>query len=114
MIMTQTQNKLTLQTWICAIYAIKEIMVPALSSIIINTKYKGAILKIANLIKIILALQNPTESGKTAIVSLDKYNSCKVVIDNCDSYDITIARNEMWVFLNLSKKVSLLVNNQFY
>jgi hypothetical protein len=30
-----------------------------------------------------------------AWVTLDKYKNCKVVIDNCAPFDITLARNEV-------------------
>ncbi len=45
------------------LYAIKELTVPALSSMLINTKYKGVITKMANPITTIFTLHNPTISG---------------------------------------------------
>ncbi len=34
-------------------------------------------------------------SGMPAIVTIDKNNNCKLVIDNCAPYDVTIDRNDV-------------------
>jgi len=34
-------------------------------------------------------------SGMPAVVTVDKNNNCKIVIDNCEPYDITIDRNDI-------------------
>jgi len=41
------------------------------------------------------APNNSTTSGKSALVTLDKYKNCKLVIVNCAPYDIVLARNEV-------------------
>jgi hypothetical protein len=33
--------------------------------------------------------------GMPAIVSIDKNNNCKIVLDNCAPYDVTISRNDI-------------------
>jgi hypothetical protein len=35
----------------------------------------------------------PMLSGMPAVVTVDKNNHCKIVIDNCAPYDVTIDRN---------------------
>ncbi len=34
-------------------------------------------------------------SGMPAIVSIDKNNNCKLIIDNCAPYDVVIDRNNI-------------------
>jgi hypothetical protein len=78
-----------------ALYAVKETTIPALSSMVISSKFKGNISDTAKPIATVHAPQNPTLSGMPAWVTLDKYKNCKMVIDNCAPYDIVIARNEI-------------------
>ena len=78
-----------------ALYAVKETTIPALSSMVISSKFKGNICDTAKPIATVHALQNPTISGMPAWVTLDKYKNCKMVIDNCAPYDVVIARNEI-------------------
>jgi hypothetical protein len=78
-----------------ALYVVKEMTVPALSSMVISTKFKGNVFDTAKPIATVHAPQNPTISGMPAWVTLDKYKNCKMIIDNCVPYDIVIARNEI-------------------
>jgi hypothetical protein len=55
-----------------ALYSVKEITIPALSSMMINNKYKCRICETAKPIATVLALRNPTISGMLAWVTLDK------------------------------------------
>ncbi len=48
-----------------------------------------------NFIATIFAPKNPMLSGMPAVVSIDKNNNCKIVIDNCAPYDVTIDRNDI-------------------
>jgi hypothetical protein len=34
-------------------------------------------------------------SGMPAIVTINKNNNCKIVVDNCAPYDVTIARGDV-------------------
>jgi hypothetical protein len=76
-----------------ALYAIKEVTIPALSSMMVTTKYKGLTNETAQPIATIHAPQHPTISGMPAWVTLDGYKNCKLIIDNCAPYDIIIPRN---------------------
>jgi len=78
-----------------ALYSLKETTIPALSTMISNAKFKGTICYSANPVATIYAPTNPTISGIPALVTLDKYKHCILVIDNCAPYDITLARNEV-------------------
>ena len=79
-----------------ALYAVKETTIPALSSMVISSKFKGNVCNTTDKpIATVHAPQNPTISGMPAWVTLDKYKNCKMVIDNCAPYDVVIARNEI-------------------
>jgi len=78
-----------------ALYAVKEVTIPALSSMMVTTKYKGLTNNVALPIATIHAPQDPTISGMPAWVSLDSYKNCKLIIDNCAPYDIVLPRNEI-------------------
>jgi len=77
------------------IVAIKEQMLPALTSTVITAKYKGKVNKDNNYIASIFSPRTPMISGMLAIVSIDKNNNCKIVLDNCAPNDVTISRNDI-------------------
>jgi len=74
------------------IIAIKKQMLPALTSTVITAKYKGKVVKDTNYIASIFSPKMPIVSRMLAIVSIDKNNNCKIVVDNCAPYDVTINR----------------------
>jgi hypothetical protein len=77
------------------IVAIKEQTLPALTSMVITAKYKGKVDKDSNYIASIFSPRTPMLSGMPAIVMIDKNNNCKIVLDNCAPYDVTISRNDI-------------------
>jgi hypothetical protein len=87
-----------------ALYAVKEVMIPALSSMMGTTKYKGLTSETAQPIATIHAPQHPTISGMPAWVTLDNYKNCKLIIDNCAPYDIVLPRNEILGILELESE----------
>ena len=95
-----------------ALYSVKEITIPALSSMMVNTKYKGAVCETAKPIATVHAPCNPTISGMPAWVTLDKYKNCKMIIDNCAPYDITLARNEILGVLEFEQEECLPLSEQ--
>jgi hypothetical protein len=70
--------------------AIKEQVLPALASMVMNKKFKGHVDKNATYIASIQAPQFPMISNIPAIVSVDKNHNCKIIIDNCAPYDVVI------------------------
>jgi len=58
-------------------------------------KFKGKIQKDVNFIASIYAPRTLMLSGLPAVVSIDKINNCKLVIDNCAPYNVTIDRNDI-------------------
>ena len=59
-----------------ALYSLKKMTIPALSTMIINSKFKGTICDSANPVATIHAPTNPTISWMPALVTLDKYKHC--------------------------------------
>ena len=78
-----------------ALYAVKEVTILALSSMMVTTKYKGLTSDNSQPIATIHAPQHPTISGMPAWLSLDSYKNCKIIIGNCAPYDIVLPRNEI-------------------
>jgi hypothetical protein len=93
-----------------ALYAVKEVTIPALSSMMVTTKYKGLTSDSAQPIGTIHAPQHPTISGMPGWVSLDNYKNCKIIIDNCAPYDIVLPRNEILGVLELEQEQCLPLN----
>jgi hypothetical protein len=75
-----------------------------------TTKYKGLNNETAQPIATIHAPQHPTISGMPAWVTLDTYKNCKLIIDNCAPYDITIPRNEIMGVLKFEQEQCLPLN----
>jgi hypothetical protein len=92
-----------LQTWqlkisgvkIDQIVAIKEQTLPALASTVITAKFKGKLHKDVNYIASIFAPLTLMISGMHAIVSIDKNNNCKIIVDSCVPNDVIIDRNDI-------------------
>jgi hypothetical protein len=77
------------------IVAIKEQVLPALASMVVMARYKGKPEPNVHFIASIYPPKNPMLSGMPAIVTVDKNHNCKIVIDNCAPYDITIDKNDI-------------------
>ncbi len=82
------------------IVTIKEQVLPALTSMVITARYKGNTEPNIHFIASIFAPKNPLLSGMPAIVTVDKNNNCKIVIDNCAPYDVTIDRNDILALMD--------------
>jgi Retroviral aspartyl protease len=82
------------------IFAIKEQILPALASTVGTAKYKGKPEPNVHLIASIFAPKNPMLSGMPTVVTVDKNNNRKIVIDNCALYDVTIDRNDILALMD--------------
>jgi hypothetical protein len=58
-------------------------------------KFKGKVDNSGNNIANIFAPRTPMISGMPAIVSIDKNNNCKLIIDNSAPYDVVIDQNDI-------------------
>ncbi len=77
------------------LYSVKEVTIPALSSMMVNTNFKGLICDAAQPIATVHVPQHPTISGMPAWIKLDNYRNCKLIIDNCAPFDIVLPRNKI-------------------
>jgi hypothetical protein len=68
---------------------------------VITAKYKGKVNKDITYIASIFAPKMPTVSGMPAVVSIDKNNNCKIIVDNCAPYDVIIDRNDVIWFMDI-------------
>jgi len=93
-----------------ALYAVKELTIPALSPMMVTTKYKGLTSETAQPIATIHTPQHPTISGMPACVTLNNYKNCKLIIDNCAPYDIVLSRNEILGVLEFESEQCLPLN----
>jgi hypothetical protein len=93
-----------------ALYAVKEVTITALSSMMVTTKYKGLTSDTAQPIATIHAPQHSTISGMPAWVTLDSYKNCKIIIDNCAPCDIILPRNEVLGVLEFEPEQCLPLN----
>jgi len=93
-----------------ALYAVKVVTIPALSSMMVTTKYKGLTSDSAQPIVTIHAPQHPRISGMPVWVSLDCYKNCKIIIDNCAPCNIVVPRNEILGVLEFEPEQFLPLN----
>jgi len=93
-----------------SLYTVKEVTIPALSSMMVTAKFKGLTSDTAQPIATIHAPQHPTISGMPVWVSLDNYKNCKIIIDNCAPYDIVLPRNEILGVLEFESEQCLPFN----
>jgi hypothetical protein len=92
------------------LYSVKELTIPALSSMMVSTKFKGLKCEGAQPIAMIHAPQHPTISGMPAWVALDNYKNCKLIIDNCALFDIVLPQNEILGVLEFEAEQCLPLN----
>jgi hypothetical protein len=78
-----------------SITALKNTVLPAMTSTIIKAKFKGTRDEKATYVANICAPRTPIVSGMPSIVSVDKNNICNMVMENCTPYDITLERDDI-------------------
>jgi hypothetical protein len=76
------------------ICATKQITIPAMTSSIKMTKFKGDTHPDKTYIATIHCPGAPTLTGVPSLVTIDSNQNCKVVIENCAPYEVTIKRND--------------------
>jgi hypothetical protein len=50
-------------------------------------------------------------SGMPAIISIDKNNNCKIIVDNCAPYDMIIDRNDILGIMDTEKDDLILLKD---
>jgi hypothetical protein len=84
------------------IVAIKEHVLPALTSTVLNVKYKTQHISPAYTPP---PPRTPMISGMPAVISIDKNNNCKIIVDNCAPYDVTIDRNHVIGLMDIKSEI---------
>ncbi len=86
------------------ICAAKQVMIPAMTSGMINMKFNGEVLIDKNYFDNIHCPNNPTVSGMPALILVDNNSNCKIIVENCAPYDVTIERNNLMGLIKIEDK----------
>jgi hypothetical protein len=74
-----------------SIAALKNTLLPAMTSTVIKAKLKGTREEKAN----ICVPRTPMIYGMPSIVNVDENNICNIVMENCAPYDVTLERDNI-------------------
>jgi hypothetical protein len=85
------------------ICATKQVMIPAMTSSIIWTKFNGESHPDKTYIATIHCPGAPTLTGVLSLVSIDSNQNCKIVIENCAPYEVTIERNDIMGIIEMKE-----------
>jgi hypothetical protein len=85
------------------ISATKQTTIPAMTSSIISTKFHGITHPDKTYITTIHCLGFPTLTGVPSIVNIDYNQICKIIIDNCVPYKVTIERDDLMGLIKIEE-----------
>jgi hypothetical protein len=85
------------------ICATKQVTIPAMTSSIISTKFNGESHPDKTYIATIHCPGAPTLTGVPSLVSIDSTQNCKIVIENCAPYEVTIERNDVMGIIEMEE-----------
>jgi hypothetical protein len=85
------------------ICATKQMTIPAMTSSIVTTKFNGEIHKDKTYVATIHCPGLPMLTGVASLVSIDENQNCKVVIENCAPYKVTIERNDIMGLVDIEE-----------
>jgi hypothetical protein len=74
-----------------------------MTSSIITTKFNGDSHPDKTYIATIHCPGAPTLTGVPSLVSIESNQNCKIIIDNCAPYDITIERNDIMGIIEMEE-----------
>jgi hypothetical protein len=83
--------------------ATKQMTIPAMTSSIITTKFNGESHLDKTYIATIHCPGAPTLTGVPSMVSIDSNQNCKIVIENCAPYEVTIERNDIMGIIEIEE-----------
>jgi hypothetical protein len=81
----------------------KQITIPAMTSSMVTTKFNGETLQDKTYIATIHCPGTPMITGVPAVVSINENNNCKVMIENCAPYDVTIETNDLMELVDIEE-----------
>jgi hypothetical protein len=77
------------------IYAMKQVAILAMTSSLVTIKFNGDTHADKTYVATIHCPGSPTLTGVPSLVSIDENHYCKIIIENCAPYDVTIERNDI-------------------
>ncbi len=77
------------------ICATKQVTIPAMTSSIVTTKFNGETHTDKMYVATIHCPGSPTLTGVASLVSIDENHNCKIIIENCAPYEVTIERDDI-------------------
>ncbi len=78
-----------------SIMALKNTVLPAMTSTVVKAKFKGTREEKATYVANICAPRTPMASGMPSIINMDENNICNIVMENCAPYDVTLERDDI-------------------
>ncbi len=81
----------------------KQITIPAMTSSIIMMKFNGESHPDKTYIAMIHCPGASTLTGVPSLVSIDSNQNCRIVIENCAPYDVTIERNDVMGIIEMEE-----------
>jgi hypothetical protein len=78
-----------------SIAALKNTVLPAMTSTVVKAKFKGTRDEKATYVANISAPRIPMVSGMPSIVNVDENNICNIMVENCAPYDVTLERDNI-------------------
>jgi hypothetical protein len=81
----------------------KQITIPAMTSCIVTTKFNGETHPDKTYIATIHCPGAPTLTGVPSLVTIDNNQSCRVIIENCAPYEVTIERNNIMGIIKMEE-----------
>ncbi len=75
-----------------------------MTSRIINAQFNREKQKNTTYIANIHCPSTPTISGILAIITMDDNNNCKVMVENCAPYDVTVERNDLMGLIEIEEE----------
>jgi hypothetical protein len=85
------------------ICATKQVTIPAMTSSIISTKFNGESCPDKTYTATIHCPGAPMLTGVPSLVSIDSNQNCKIVIENCAPYEVTIERNDVMGIIEMEE-----------
>ncbi len=96
-----------------SIAALKNMVLPAMTSTVIKAKFKGTRDDKASYVANICAPRTPMISGMPSIMNVDENNICNIVMENCAPYDVTLERDDMLGVMETEEDELVLLTDEF-
>jgi hypothetical protein len=85
------------------ICATKQVTILAMTSSMITTKFNGEMHAVKTYVATIYCPGSPTLTGVPSLVSIDRNQNCKIIIENCAPYEVTIERNDIMGIMEIEE-----------